>query len=364
MGAELQSCPLPKFIRATIGTPCLLPQTVGERTKFLFSNLRTHFQPRKVFTERAPLSQVACKHPPSPGNWDIVYVKSKTSSLSAWLDNEPFTSVGTEQFHCNQLRLRRERYAGSHPPRFCRQKRQGQCHGAHAHWSVECSATPGSGGRTECFRHDFCDLLLPMAGKVKRLPDNLCDATKNLSGRCPYRSACLQSHSSDAVCHLRNGDCSTVGSQPTGDENGYPSHRATRAQRRRLRSRLPATRHPTKRHRERTSERETRLARQCPTALLRSCSQRMKTRRNDAAEEANQVGVAPGAMRHPSTAGTGDQLRCYRVDCNSRRSLYTITESASGIQLSSWREAPYYWPFCLMPPGLLLTSLFAPLFVP
>jgi Protein of unknown function (DUF2934) len=27
-------------------------------------------------------------------------------------------------------------------------------------------------------------------------------------------------------------------------------------------------------------------------------------------------------------------------------------------------EAPYYWPFCFMPPGLLLTSLFAPLFVP
>ncbi len=29
---------------------------------------------------------------------------------------------------------------------------------------------------------------------------------------------------------------------------------------------------------------------------------------HDVAQEVNQVGVAPGAMRHPITAGTGDQL--------------------------------------------------------
>jgi hypothetical protein len=63
MGTELQSGPLPKLIRATIGTPGLLPQTVGERTELLFCNLRIHVQPRKVFTERAAHSQVACKHP-------------------------------------------------------------------------------------------------------------------------------------------------------------------------------------------------------------------------------------------------------------------------------------------------------------
>jgi hypothetical protein len=33
------------------------------------------------------------KHP-SPGNWDLVLVKSKTSSLSAWLDNEQAICVG------------------------------------------------------------------------------------------------------------------------------------------------------------------------------------------------------------------------------------------------------------------------------
>jgi hypothetical protein len=52
MGTELQSGPLPKFIRATIGTPCLLPQTVSKRTEFLFCNLRIHVQPRKKYLQR------------------------------------------------------------------------------------------------------------------------------------------------------------------------------------------------------------------------------------------------------------------------------------------------------------------------
>jgi hypothetical protein len=127
---------------------------------------------------------------PSPGNWDIVLVKSKTSSLSAWLDNEqPFTSFGTEQFHRNQLRLRRERHAWSHPPRFCRQKRQGQRHGAQPHWECRVFGNTRGWGRTERFRHDFCDLLLPIAGEVKRLPDNLFDATQNPVWQIPVSVA-------------------------------------------------------------------------------------------------------------------------------------------------------------------------------
>jgi hypothetical protein len=97
MGTELQSGQLPKIIRATIGTPCLPPQTVGKRTEFLFCNLRIHVQPRKsIYRESSTLASGIQKHP-WPGNSGIVLVKSKTSSLSAWLDKEQlFTSVGTK----------------------------------------------------------------------------------------------------------------------------------------------------------------------------------------------------------------------------------------------------------------------------
>jgi hypothetical protein len=94
----------------------------------------------------------------------------------------------------------------------------------------------------------------------------------------PCRSACLQSHSSDADrCRLRNGHWAPVGTQPSGDEDGYSSHRAARARRipaqnrtrmflrrTRLRSRLRATIHPTKRHREHSSGCETTSPPACP----------------------------------------------------------------------------------------------------
>jgi hypothetical protein len=52
------------------------------------------FKPRKgIDGESRTLANGMQKHP-SPGNWDLVLVKSKTSSLSAWLDNEQAICVG------------------------------------------------------------------------------------------------------------------------------------------------------------------------------------------------------------------------------------------------------------------------------